>query len=164
MVPSDCSIIPNAASAADHNKATSVDDIHELADKLMLTVFEAMRGTNESCDTSEIADKIMNIYSTTTTSIDTLIGISRSQIEQESELLDLSNRLNEAKNNVKKCKSQLSEQLEKVDHGLIEVIQRISCFNKEICTLHVHIWASFVGYDHKTQHNTLCFTPCLVPK
>lgn len=88
--------------------AATVDDIHDLADKLVLNIFEAMRtGPENYPDGEAIAKNIGSIYSDTIASIDTLVGIDHSKEAQLAMIKALSDNYDESRLHVMRLESEL---------------------------------------------------------
>jgi len=95
--------VPNGQKAA-----VSVDDMHDLADKLVLNIFEAMRTSPENySDGDAIAKNIGSIYSKTVTSIDALIGIDRQKEDQLAMINELSDSYDKSIRHVMRLESEL---------------------------------------------------------
>jgi len=102
---------------------TSVDDIQCNIDKMMLTIFEVMRGCAESTiDGNDAANKIIIAYKETVASVDNLIGIGRSLEEQKIELNLYSQKYRVAKEDVLSLENKLVNMHGSINQQLSEVV------------------------------------------
>lgn len=103
--------------------AIKVDEIQDQVDKLVLSVFEAMRAGPAGNDASLVADGVMHQYRTALFSIDNLIGINRSEADQKMELEKLSCDYEASKSAVLNLEKELLDLSALVDDELMKTLQ-----------------------------------------
>jgi len=105
---------------------TSVDDVQCNIDKMMLTIFEVMRGcaenTIEDKDNVDVANKIINAYKETVASVDNLIGIDKSLDQQKMELSGYSQQYRAVREDVICLENKLVQMHENINQQLSELV------------------------------------------
>mmetsp|Transcript_7251 Transcript_7251/g.12057 ORF Transcript_7251/g.12057 Transcript_7251/m.12057 type:complete len:127 (+) Transcript_7251:116-496(+) len=83
------------------SSATSVDDLQNQIDQMVLTVFEAVRNASSAdADPSDQAGTILDLYNNAVNSVDSLVGIDRKEAEQLQQLDELSSSYEASRSNV----------------------------------------------------------------
>ena len=104
--------------------AAAVEDIHDLADKLVLNIFEAMRtGPENYPDGDAIAKNIGSIYSETVAAIDTLVGIDHPKEAQLAMIKALSDNYDECRLHVMRLESELIQLQSTIDVKLKDTME-----------------------------------------
>lgn len=105
---------------------TSVDDIQCSIDKMMLTIFEIMRGCAENTIEDNVANKIINAYNETVVSVDNLIGIDKTLDQQKIELSFLSQQYRNSREAVISLENKLVNMHESINEQLSELVSQDS--------------------------------------
>ena len=101
---------------------TSIDRVQDAVDKLVLELFEVVRGHSDTTETPEDkAAKLTKAYTEALASVDDLLGIEKSKEEQEAYLEQASKEYEELKGqvlalekNVRTLGGQVDQELEQV--------------------------------------------------
>lgn len=100
----------------------SVDDVHKEIDRLMLSIFEAVRGHEAPADgpggTTAKCQEIVDRYNATLAAVDSLVGINRTKEEQEAEIRDLSEQCRLVRQRIMKHEDNLVAQRAAIDDKL----------------------------------------------
>lgn len=105
-------------------KAATVDDIHDLADKLVLNIFEAMRtGPENYPDGDAIAKNIGSIYNEAIAAIDNLVGIDHPKAAQLAMIKALSDNCEESRLHVMRLESELIQLQGNIDVKLEDTME-----------------------------------------
>lgn len=100
----------------------SINDVHNLVDKLVLNVFEAMRSnTNVQEDSKTQEEAIINCHKELIQSIESIPGIDMTDEELEQKLQKALNDCSEEKRSIEELNLRLKEVQKKVDEKLDEV-------------------------------------------
>ena len=104
----------------------SVDNVHDLIDKLVLNIFEAMRTGPENYPNGDaIANNIGSIYRETVAAIDHLIGIDHIKEDQLLMIKTLSESYDKSSQNVTRLESELIQLQSLIDLKLNETMQKL---------------------------------------
>jgi chromosome segregation ATPase len=99
-----------------------IDDVHNLVDKLVLNVFEAMRSnTNVQEESKAQEDAIIDCHKELLQSIESIPGIDMTDDELEQRLQKALSDCSEEKRSILELNMQLTELRKKVDQKLDEV-------------------------------------------
>lgn len=100
----------------------SIDDVHNLVDKLVLNVFEAMRSnTNVQEESKAQEDSIVNCHKELLQSIESIPGINMTDEELEQQLQKAMDDCSEEKRSILELNMRLKDLQKKVDQKLEEV-------------------------------------------
>lgn len=111
------------SSEATTAAATTVDDVHDLIDKLVLSIFETMRTSPDNYyDSDAIAANVGTIYKQTVAAIDNLTGINHKEEEQLATIKSLSEAYDESRKQVLLLESELIRLQNSVDIKLQEAM------------------------------------------
>ena len=101
---------------------TSIDRVQNAVDKLILELFEVVRGHNDTTETPENkATKLTKAYTEALTSVDELLGIEKSKEEQEEYLEQASKEYEELKGQVLALEKNVRALVGHVDQELEQV-------------------------------------------
>eukprot|EP01033_Poteriospumella_lacustris_P006993 gene6993-5039_t len=100
-----------------------IDDVHNLVDKLVLNVFEAMRSnTNVQEESKAQEDAIIDCHKELLQSIESIPGIDMTDDELEQRLQKALRDCSEEKRSILELNMQLTELRKKVDQKLDEAL------------------------------------------
>lgn len=99
----------------------AVDKLQDELDKLVLTVFEAMRGVSSKSDPEQESLNIIKAYDSTVESIENLIGINNSAAEQTSLLAELSQEFTETRDRISCIEKEIFALQHEIDLKLEKV-------------------------------------------
>lgn len=104
--------------------SVSVDDIQSQVDSLMLAVFEAMRcdGSTNGASADDSSSTILAKYKGLIDSIDNIVGIHRTQVNQEEDIKSLSGELAHSRQRILDLEAKLKEVSGEIDDRLRKVL------------------------------------------
>ena len=94
---------------------TTIEKVQDCVDKLVLNIFEAARGHTDPQSAPERSKQLIAVYKEAVESVDKLVGINKTKMQQEQCLSDLSEQFNLLKTEVLMLEAQLKTVIENTD-------------------------------------------------
>jgi hypothetical protein len=107
----------------DHQGVTSIDDVQDNLDAMILALFEAMRGASafEALNSEQAAQPFLRSYFKTVDSIDMLRGIDKTRDEILNEIALVQRTYAESKRNVLRLQNELIMEAHRIEEDLLQV-------------------------------------------
>ena len=83
-----------SAEHVDNTDTTTIENVQDCVDKLVLNIFEAARGHTDPQSAPERSKQLIAVYKEAAESIDKLVGINKTKEQQEQYLSELSEQFN----------------------------------------------------------------------
>lgn len=94
---------------------TTIENVQDCVDKLLLNIFEAARGHSDPQSAPERSKQLIAVYKEAVESVDKLVGINKTKIQQEQYLSELSEQFTTLKTEVLMLEADLKTIIEKTD-------------------------------------------------
>lgn len=107
-------LTPNTSSVP----PTTIEEIQDCVDKLVLNIFEAARGHPDISSGPERSEILIKIFEESVDSVNRLVGIDKTRVQQESYLAELSAEYEGLKKDVLELEVELKKVVEVTDHEL----------------------------------------------
>ena len=107
-------LTPNTSSVP----PTTIEEIQDCVDKLVLNIFEAARGHSDLSSGPQRSENLISVYRESVNSINRLVGIDKTKVQQELYLAELSTEYEGLKKDVLELEAKLKELIESTDQEL----------------------------------------------
>lgn len=94
---------------------TTIENVQDCVDKLVLNIFEAARGHTDPQSAPERSKQLIAVYKEAVESVDKLVGINKTKEQQEQCLSELSEQFNMLKTEVLMLEALLKTVIENTD-------------------------------------------------
>ena len=95
--------------------STIIEEIQDCVDKLVLNIFEVARGHSDLSSGPQRSENLIAVYRESVNSIDRLVGIDKTKVQQELYLAELSTEYEGLKKDVLELEAQLKKVVERTD-------------------------------------------------
>ena len=98
--------------------STIIEEIQDCVDKLVLNIFEAARGHSDLSSGPQRSENLISVYRESVNSINRLVGIDKTKVQQELYLAELSTEYEGLKKDVLELEANLKKVIESTDQEL----------------------------------------------
>jgi hypothetical protein len=106
---------------------TTAEDVHSELDKLLLTIFEAVRTPGDTAQLKEASAQIKNQYSKTISAVDALDGVDTTRSEQMSTIRATDAEYRKLREDVLHLREELIEKDRQVSNSISAIVSSPDC-------------------------------------
>ena len=102
--------------------STTIEDVQDCVDKLVLNIFEAARGHSDPSSGPQRAELLVTVFKESNDTVNRLAGIDKTKAQQEIYLAELSKEYESLKIDVMKLEEELLRVVERTDIELDAIL------------------------------------------